>query len=52
MDEGMHNDQLGSQAKIIGTVKEAPEETAVLKTRLGASRILDMLSGEPLPRIC
>lgn len=48
----MQNDQQGSQSKIIGTVKEAPKEKVVLKTKLGTSRILDMLSGEQLPRIC
>lgn len=50
--EIMHNDPLGSPARIIGTVKERPQETVILKTKIGTSRKLDMLSGEQLPRIC
>ncbi len=50
--EIMQNDALGSLARIIGIVEEKPQETVVLKTRIGTSRILDMLSGEQLPRIC
>ena len=50
--EVLQKDELGSQARIIGTVKEEPQETVILKTKIGTSRILDMLSGEQLPRIC
>jgi hydrogenase expression/formation protein HypE len=50
--EIMHNDPLGGQARIIGTVKELPQKTVILKTNIGTSRMLDMLSGEQLPRIC
>jgi hydrogenase expression/formation protein HypE len=42
----------GRQAAIIGEVAEAPEETVLLTTPFGGSRILDMLVGEQLPRIC
>ncbi|MBT5958746.1 MAG: hydrogenase expression/formation protein HypE [Nitrospina sp.] len=48
----MQKNQLGGPAKIIGTVKEAPQETVILKTKIGTLRMLDMLSGEQLPRIC
>ena len=50
--EVLQKDGLGSQARIIGTVKEAPQEKVILKTKVGTSRMLDMLSGEQLPRIC
>jgi hydrogenase expression/formation protein HypE len=50
--EVLQKDELGSQAKIIGIVKEAPQEKVILKTKVGTSRMLDMLSGEQLPRIC
>jgi hydrogenase expression/formation protein HypE len=50
--EVLQKDRLGSQARIIGTVKEAPQEKVILKTKVGTSRMLDMLSGEQLPRIC
>jgi hydrogenase expression/formation protein HypE len=36
----------------IGSVQSDPAGTVVLKSRIGATRILDMLSGEQLPRIC
>ncbi len=48
----MKQNQYGTQATIIGTVTEAPKGKVVMKTKLGASRIVDMLSGELLPRIC
>jgi len=50
--EIIQNDPLGNQARIIGTVKEAPQKTVILKTKIGTTRLLDMLSGEQLPRIC
>lgn len=43
---------LGRRAKIIGEVTKEPKAKLVLKTLSGAERIVDMLSGEPLPRIC
>ncbi len=42
----------GRQAAIIGEVAQTPEETVLLTTPFGGSRILDMLVGEQLPRIC
>ncbi len=36
----------------IGRVSEAPAGLVTLKSRIGATRIVDMLSGEQLPRIC
>ena len=42
----------GAEAAIIGEVTDQHKGKVILKTRLGASRILDMLSGELLPRIC
>jgi hydrogenase expression/formation protein HypE len=50
--EIMQKDQQEGPATIIGGVEEAPRETVVLKTKIGTSRLLDMLSGEQLPRIC
>jgi hydrogenase expression/formation protein HypE len=43
---------LGAGAAVIGRVLEAPRSRVWLKTAVGGGRILDMLSGEPLPRIC
>jgi hydrogenase expression/formation protein HypE len=36
----------------IGRVSDAPAGLVTLKSRIGATRIVDMLSGEQLPRIC
>lgn len=44
---------LGRQACRIGTVKKVNEKGIVtLKTALGINRVLDLFSGEQLPRIC
>jgi hydrogenase expression/formation protein HypE len=42
----------GEQSALIGTVLEAPAGLVTMKSRIGATRIVDMLSGEQLPRIC
>lgn len=43
---------LGRDAAIIGDVVEGPQGRVVMRSRIGARRIVDMLSGEQLPRIC
>jgi hydrogenase expression/formation protein HypE len=48
----MHGHPLGREACVIGHVTEVPSPIVTLKSKIGASRILDMLSGEQLPRIC
>jgi len=50
--QAMKEHPLGGQAAIIGEVVDEHAGTVVLKTSIGGSRILDMLSGEQLPRIC
>ncbi len=42
----------GRFARVIGRVVSRPKGKVVLKTAVGTERILDMLSSEPLPRIC
>jgi len=42
----------GEQAQIIGEVREQPAGSVLVTTRYGGSRIVDMLVGDPLPRIC
>ncbi|MDJ0951079.1 MAG: hydrogenase expression/formation protein HypE [Alphaproteobacteria bacterium] len=42
----------GRQAAVIGRVTEAPEGTVVMNTLFGGQRVVDMLVGEQLPRIC
>ncbi len=36
----------------VGRVEENPGRTVVLQSRIGGNRVVDMLSGEQLPRIC
>jgi hydrogenase expression/formation protein HypE len=43
---------LGKNAQIIGTVVKEPKRRVILNTILGTQRIVDMLTGDPLPRIC
>jgi hydrogenase expression/formation protein HypE len=48
----MKKNPLGKYAQIIGHVKDAPAEMVLMKTSIGGTRIVEMLSGEQLPRIC
>lgn len=43
---------LGAKATRIGTVQEDPHHFVQMRTRFGGQRVVDWLSGEPLPRIC
>jgi hydrogenase expression/formation protein HypE len=48
----MKKNKYGQNAVIIGEVTEKHTAKVTLTTALGTSRIVDMLVGEPLPRIC
>jgi hydrogenase expression/formation protein HypE len=50
--EVMRRKKYGKEAAIIGEVVSEHPGRVILKTRMGASRIVDMLVGEQLPRIC
>jgi len=43
---------LGAAAARIGVVHDDPHRFVRMATRLGGQRVVDWLSGEPLPRIC
>jgi hydrogenase expression/formation protein HypE len=43
---------LGAGAVRIGEIRDVPEGIVVLLTSFGGTRIVDMLVGDPLPRIC
>jgi len=43
---------LGREARVIGRVTEEHRGLVVMRTSLGTSRIVDMLAGDQLPRIC
>jgi len=37
---------------VIGRVRDDPPGLVLLKTTFGGTRIVDLLVGDPLPRIC
>ena len=43
---------IGQAAAVVGEVAAEPEGIVVLRTSFGGTRIVDMLVGDPLPRIC
>ena len=43
---------LGADAAAVGAIRDDPAGLVVLDTALGGTRIVDMLVGDPLPRIC
>jgi hydrogenase expression/formation protein HypE len=49
---GLQDHPLGREAAIIGSVRADPPGLVLLKTQFGGTRIVDMLVGDPLPRIC
>jgi len=50
--EAMRAHPLGRDAALIGEVVEDPRRFVQMRTALGGQRIVDWLTGEPLPRIC
>jgi hydrogenase expression/formation protein HypE len=50
--EAMRDHPLGEEARVIGRVIDAHPGMVVLRTTIGGSRIVDMLPGDQLPRIC
>jgi hydrogenase expression/formation protein HypE len=42
----------GEEGRVIGEVCAQPSGSVLVTTRYGGSRIVDMLVGDPLPRIC
>ncbi len=50
--EALRNTDGGEDAQIIGEVREEPARMVVMHTGFGGTRMIDMLVGDPLPRIC
>lgn len=48
----MNAHPLGSGATLLGAVTDDAQALVTMKSRIGTTRILDMMSGEQLPRIC
>jgi hydrogenase expression/formation protein HypE len=43
---------LGADTAVIGRIAAEPQRVVLLETAFGGTRIVDMLVGDPLPRIC
>jgi len=50
--DAMHEHPLGALAAIIGRAFDGPASRVTMRTLIGGHRIVDMLVGEQLPRIC
>jgi hydrogenase expression/formation protein HypE len=50
--EALRGIEGGEDAQIIGEVREEPARMVIMHTQFGGTRMIDMLVGDPLPRIC
>jgi hydrogenase expression/formation protein HypE len=50
--DALYRTRGGQAARVIGEISEQPAGSVLVKTLYGGSRIVDMLVGDPLPRIC
>ncbi len=48
----LHETPGGEESRIIGEIQEQPAGAVLVATQYGGTRIVDMLVGDPLPRIC
>lgn len=48
----LHKTSGGSEAKLIGELREQPAGSVLVVSSYGGGRLVDMLVGDPLPRIC
>jgi len=50
--DAMRSHPVGADAALIGEIREEPPGIVLINTGFGGNRIVDMLVGDPLPRIC
>ena len=50
--QALHRTPGGEEARVIGEVRESPAATVLGVASYGGTRVIDMLVGDPLPRIC
>ncbi len=50
--DAMHRTPYGEEATQIGEISTAPSGRVLMKTTIGSMRVVDVLMGEMLPRIC
>ena len=49
---GLRAHPLGRDACVVGEIRDEPAGVVALRNAFGGARIVDMLVGDPLPRIC
>jgi hydrogenase expression/formation protein HypE len=52
VEDAMRQHEYGSGTRRIGRVQETPKGRVLMKTGIGGTRVVDVLAGELLPRIC
>lgn len=50
--KAMRADPAGKEAAVIGRITDKMPGKVLMRTRIGGERVLGMLEGDPLPRIC
>jgi hydrogenase expression/formation protein HypE len=50
--EAMQRTQYGEESVVVGRVEAEPKGRVLMRTAIGTTRIVDLLAGEMLPRIC
>lgn len=50
--EALHSVDVSQGAALVGFVEDARQGLVTLRSRIGGSRVVDVLTGEQLPRIC
>jgi len=50
--QAMRGHALGRESQVIGTVRRDNPGLVTMRTVLGTTRVVDMLAGDQLPRIC
>jgi hydrogenase expression/formation protein HypE len=50
--EAMRPVKYGGEAVVIGEIQPAPQGRVLMRTQIGSTRVVDILAGEMLPRIC
>ncbi|HET9893540.1 MAG TPA: hydrogenase expression/formation protein HypE [Streptosporangiaceae bacterium] len=50
--EALRSHPAGAEATVIGEITDGPAGIVQLRTAFGGTRIVDLLVGDPLPRIC
>lgn len=48
----LHGVEGGEDAAVVGEVRTEPARMVLMHTQFGGTRMVDMLIGDPLPRIC